>query len=196
MSDSDKDRERHRNGVDILFWAVVGVLALLLIGAVVWKNVAVRGVEERAERQRQALVERSRGALEEQTMEMLRTMAIPLAWGVRDQVLEENYGAVNAFFNELVRQPEVRRILLVGANDSILVSTDKNLEGRAAPTTLPGPAGEIAVHAEGDSAYLVVVPITGFAERRGTVVLTYDRSAVARRASALEAAPQGEGAAN
>ena len=160
----NEERDK-RSGVDKLFWVVTGVLTLLLIGALIWRGVSIHRAEDRAQT-----------ALEVRTQEMLRLAAIPLAWAVREQALDRNYGRVTEYFDELVREPKVAGILLAAANDSILVATDRALLGQRLGTALTGVRADAsAIHVErAENGYHVVVPISGFATREATVVLTYE----------------------
>lgn len=172
------------NGVDRVFWGAVVLFLVVTAGLFLWKRNAVHQVEERAEEERRELVERARGALESQAIDLLRTTALPLGWAVREQVLDENYGMLSDLFGEMVAEPDVRRIVYANVNDSILVSTDQRLEGQALSSAVPGAASaqdRVTVREREDGTYDVIVPVVGFAQKRGVVVITYDGTSIERR---------------
>lgn len=161
------------------FW--IGLLAALLvaIGAVyVWKLVAVSDVRREMAAARDSLYQRSLGALDQRTRDLLRLSVVPLGWAIRSEMLRRDFGRVDAFLTEFVQEEGIRRAVLGGPGDSILVSTDKNLEGQAFSSHFP--AGllrlsepEVREPEPGDRGYRIAVPILGPTRSLGVLIVDY-----------------------
>lgn len=161
------------------FW--IGLVAALLvaIGAVyVWKLVAVSDVRHEMAAARDSLHERSLAALGQRTHELLRLSVVPLGWAIRSEMLRRDLGRVDAFLTEFVQEEGVRRAVLGGPGDSILVSTDKNLEGQAFSTHFPAALlrlsePEVREPEPPDGGYRIAVPLLGPTRSLGVLVVDY-----------------------
>lgn len=161
------------------FW--IGLVAALLvaIGAVyVWKLVAVSDVRREMTAARDSLYQRSLVALEQRTRDLLRLSVVPLGWAIRSEMLRRDLGRVDAFLTEFVQEEGVRRAVLGGPAGSILVSTDKNLEGQAFSTHFPAALlrlsePEVREPEPGAGSYRIAVPILGPTRSLGVLVVDY-----------------------
>lgn len=143
------------------------VVALLLVAAAMyaWKEIATFREQRRV-----------RQDVERRTGELLRLAAVPLAWAVRTEVMGDNLGQVEAYFDRFVKEPHVRRLILADAGGRIVVSTDTSLEGKEAGLALPDTpldANDVRVETPQEGFYRLVVPVMGFDSRLGTLVVEY-----------------------
>jgi hypothetical protein len=169
-------------------------LALMLLATVAYGWLRLRRVEDEAAAQvQQARAEaqaavakagaeqQARGAaldraFDEQAGRLLRLSAVPLAWAVRDKLMQQDYAAIGAYFQELVREPGVRRAVLVLPDGNIKLASDQKLEAVAVSQVFPGLSLEgDAPRVEGvQGEIVVVVPVMGLTTRLGTVVVGYE----------------------
>lgn len=155
---------------------IVGLLLLVIAGMYAWKLVAVGEARREAEAARDTLQARASRAIDLRMQELLRLSAVPLGWAVRSEILRRNWEQANAFLTELVQEPGVERIVIGGPRDSILLATDKVLEGRAFSSLFPVEllrGTEPSVARLEDGGYRVAVPLLGPTRTLGVLVLSY-----------------------
>jgi len=169
------------SGMTKFYLTIIAILIVAVIVVFLWKEISVRGVSARYEEERAGIVEQTRTALVDQTREMLRLSAVPLGWSVRTEMIRENYHQIDDYMQRLVKEPHVNRIALVDYEGSILIATDKKLEGQKADSVFPSSileVGKVTVHDEGTEEVLVAVPILSYDARLGTLVLAYSLASV------------------
>jgi Arc/MetJ family transcription regulator len=154
----------------------VALLALLLVGAYVWKVVAVRALEARLLSERGESSEAKRQALSVQARDLLRLTARPLAWAVRAEMLRGNLDAVDDYFREFVRERGVTSLLLVGKDGRIALATNRKLETQPAETVVSKALLEASdvTSEESGTSFRLAVPIMGLDSRLGLLVVDYD----------------------
>lgn len=163
---------RRRN----LWLGVVGALLVAVVAVYVWKLVAVSDVRREARVARDSLHQRALLAIDDRTADLLRLSVVPLGWAIRTEMLRRNYEQADAFLTELVQEPGVEGAVLAVPRDSILLATDRRLEGRRFSSVFS--AGllqltEPAVTLRDDGTYEVAVPMLGPTRSLGVLVLTY-----------------------
>jgi hypothetical protein len=174
--------ESPQKGRGVLY--LILFLVAVILAVYVWKVFAVRSVRGEMDAQRVELVDASRRALTVQTAEMLRLAAIPLAWAVRAEAIQENYEQIHDYFARFVKERFVTGIALVGADGTVRAATDKKLEGQPAtgvfdPSLLH--VQDVVVSDSGEGDIRVAIPILGYQARLGTLILSYSRDAIAER---------------
>lgn len=155
-------------------YALIGLILLILI-VYSWKTVEIRRLRAQMESRILESTEASRQALSAQKMEMLRLSGVSLGWAVREDVMKENYAAVDDYFRRFVKEPGVDRMFLVGSDRTIKVASDKKLEGEPASTYLSETllnSSQIRVEKNEDGLVLAV-PIMGLDSKLGVLALVY-----------------------
>jgi hypothetical protein len=172
-------------GTRLPLWVSLVLLVLWLI-TFAWQSLAQKRLEARLaqdreamtsqfEADRQALFGQLRNRVESSTDESRRQFGLALAWAVRGEMIRNNLDQVDQFFTEIVRLPNTERVLLVGADNKVLVSTDrrhKDADGVAlvGADTLQLP--QVTVRAGQDGSRELVIPVMGLNARLGTVIVT------------------------
>lgn len=158
-------------------WLALVAALLVAIGVLyVWKLVAVSQVRTEMAAQRDSLHARALRALDDRTGELLRLSAAPLGWTMRGEMLRRNYDQANRFLNEFVRESGVERVVIGVPSDSILLATDKRIEGSRFSDHFPGDllgVTEPRVARADGGAYRVTVPILGPTRTLGVLVLDF-----------------------
>lgn len=171
---------------------VVGALVLALAALLVWKIVSVNEVKATEAERRAELVSQLGAELDDQTETMLGTLAVPLVWALRTQVMQSQtpgqarnasdaggeMSQVNRYLIDLVQQPGVEQIVFALPGGEIAVSTDKNIQGNRFDRHYPAELLDIEaarVERIDEGIYRVAAPVLGLNEHLGTVVLTYRR---------------------
>jgi hypothetical protein len=156
---------------------IICILAALLVCMFIWKGIAIRNRERAMEAQRAKLIEKAQQALTGKTRDLLRLATIPLAWAVRREMINENYGQINEYLNKFVKEPGIRQVLVVKSDGAIAVSTDKKMEGEPFSSFFPQELmeqKEISVSDDGKGNIRAVAPIMGLEARLGLLIIVYE----------------------
>jgi hypothetical protein len=162
---------------------VIGVLGLLVVVMFFWKGCAVANVQKQVEAERVALAEKQRQLEEKLRAEMdlrveetLKLMGVPLGWAVRTEAISDDSSQIEDYAHTLLKQPRIERVVWFGQNDVAAISTDRKLQGK--------PAAEIAgdltsnngitLERQDSGDYLLMIPILGYNERLGSLLVTID----------------------
>jgi hypothetical protein len=163
-------------------------LALLLLWALTfgWQQVSLYRAEARLAQEREkmtsqfeadrsALFSQVRTRVEAGSDESRRQFGMALAWAVRGELIRNNLDQVDQFFNEIVKLPNTERVLLVGSDGKVQVSTDRRHLGTeaamlVAPEALLLP--QVTLRAGEDGTRLLVIPVMGLNARLGTVIVS------------------------
>jgi len=162
---------------------VIGVLSLLVVVMFFWKGCAVADARKQVETERVALAEKQRQFEEQLREEMdlrveetLRLMGVPLGWAVRTEAISEDINQIEDYAHTLLKQPRIERVVWFGQNDIAAISTDRKLQGK--------PAAEIAgdlmanngitLERRDTGDYLLMIPILGYNERLGSLLVSID----------------------
>jgi len=166
-------------------WVSLMLLVLWLV-TFAWQSLAQRRLEARLAQEREAMTSQFetdrqtlfgqlRSRVGSETDESRRQFGLALAWAVRGEMIRNNLDQVDQFFTEIVRLPNTERVLLVGADNKVLVSTDRRHQG-ADGAALVGAdalqAGQVSVRAGAGGTRELVIPVMGLNSRLGTVIVT------------------------
>jgi hypothetical protein len=166
-----------------LHLGAIVVLAILVIVVQLSKVVAVRGLEDDLSRQRAALIEQARAALDAQTVDLLRLSATPLGWAVHAAMLDNSVGDIDIYMGRLIQSKYVRRIALVDPAGVVTASTNLKVKGQPAGAAFPGTDLDTTEpridHV--DDVIRVVVPVMDFTRRIGTLVFDYSKASITSR---------------
>ena len=176
------------SAVNKFFLAVIAMFVIALGVVYVWKVLAVRGAHAELETELAQMTERTRGALIEQTREMLMLSAVPLSWSVRTEMIKENYHQIDDYMQRFVKEPYVNRVVLVDHEGSIQLATDKKLEGQAGGDVFPPGVLEVTkatvIEPPDSGEFLAAVPILSYDARLGTLVVVYSASSIESKLAA------------
>ena len=162
---------------------VIGGLSLLVVIMFFWKGCAVSDAEKRVEVERVALADQHE-QLEQQlreemavrTEETLRLMAVPLGWAVRTEAISDDVHQIEDYAHTLLKQPRVQRVVWIGQDGVAAISTDRKLQGRPAAEFAGDlvDQDQITLRREEAGGYLLMVPILGYNERLGSLLVSID----------------------
>jgi len=155
---------------------IMGALAVLVVIVFIWRVFSVQGLEKKMIQQRVSITEKSQQLLAENTRGMLRLTTVPLVWAVRKEMISENYGQINEYLSSFVRERNIQQIVLVKADGTIVVATDKKLEGSRATSVFPQhlfEQNDVTITDDKSGDLQVAAPIMGLNARLGTLILIY-----------------------
>lgn len=155
---------------------VIVLLAAVAMGLFVWRMVEARQAEARLTEQRAALNQQSQQRLQARTEELLRMLAAPIVWAVQGPLAAKDPVAINALFDELAREPNLREVLLLDNQGRVLMATNKARLGAPLGDDIPAQGREqnkptVVPHTAG-TAFLFV-PVMAAEGRLGMVVVYY-----------------------
>lgn len=152
-------------------WRLIGcfLLVLAIAGVYLWKNVAVT-------RAKAQLTERAGQIIADQNRSLLRLAVVPLAWAVRTEMMAGNYNQINHYLTQFVKEQNMKGIVVAKPDGTIVVATDKKLEGTQVasffpPSVLQEDKTIVSTQENGD--IMVVSPIMGLSEKLGVLILLY-----------------------
>lgn len=117
--------------------------------------------------------------LSEQTVALLRLSAIPLGWTVRSELMKGNLEAISDYFNRFVKEEKITEILFIRNDGKIMVATDKKKEGLEFNSMFRegfSATDMIVVDRTENNRIRVIIPIMGFNNKLGNVLMIYDGS--------------------
>lgn len=168
-------------------WSLLAFLAALLL-MFIWKQIAVNQAESSLEKgqaklaqqlevERNDLMKKAREYADSQYKNEEERFGQVLAWAVRGELLRNNLDNVDQYLTELVKTRDTERVVLIGEEGKLLVSTDKRLEDAAAAKVYPKEVlnqRKVTMTSDGKGRKMLVVPIMGLNSRLGTVVINYN----------------------
>lgn len=158
------------------YWYIMGALAVLVVIVFIWKGIEVGNLEKEREEERVVLNEYYQKAIIHQNEEMLRLVTIPFVWAVRKEMLRENYEQINEYFVQFIKEQDVKQILIAKPDGTIVVSTDKKLEGMSFASMYPPDLLEqetVFVKMNADGTIWVAAPVLGLNTKLGVLFMIY-----------------------
>jgi len=155
----------------VAHWRLIGVAMLFLViaGMYLWKNIAV----SRAKAQ---LSERAGQIIKDQNSSFLRLAVVPLVWAVRTEMISGNYHQINQYLGQFVKEQNMKEIVVVKSDGTVMAATNKKREGTQVvgvfpPSVLQEDKTTVSTQENGD--IMVVSPIMGLSEKLGVLILLY-----------------------
>ncbi|MCK9195772.1 MAG: hypothetical protein M0P16_02190 [Syntrophales bacterium] len=155
---------------------VMGVLGVLVIAMFFWKVIAVQNVEKKMAEERKSITEKSQQLLTDNTRGFLRLTTVPLVWAVRKEMIQGNYDQINEYAKSYVKERNMQQIVLVKADGTIAVATDKKIEGAQAKDVFPPQLleqNDVSITEVNNGNLQVAAPIMGLNAKLGTLILIY-----------------------
>jgi len=96
---------------------------------------------------------------------------------VRSELIRKNLDTIAQYLAEIVKMRDTEKVVLIGEDGQLLVSTDKRLEDSEGGDIYPDEIlnlRNITIKSNVDGKKLLVVPIMGLNNRIGTVIVSYN----------------------
>ncbi|MGA7827647.1 MAG: hypothetical protein WCA04_08310 [Geobacteraceae bacterium] len=155
----------------VTHWHAITILILVLAvaGMYMWKNVAVNSAKAHVS-------ESASRIITEQNKSYLRLVAVPLTWAVRSEMIRDNYDQINQYLNQLVKEKNMKEIVVAKPDGTIVVATNKKREGTSVtsvfpPSVLQEDKTTVTTLENGD--IMVVSPVMGLSSKQGILILLY-----------------------
>jgi len=166
-----------------MWYGAVFLVILLFVFA--WKQIAVGQVESEMAKQlakeRVLITQEAREYADQQYIKEEERFGQILSWAVRGELIRNNLDQVDQYLNELVKMRDTDRVVLIGDDGKLLVSTDKRLEDKNVSKLYPDEilaADTITVVTNVDDKKLLVVPVMGLNNRIATIIVSYNPPAM------------------
>ncbi len=163
------------------WYALVGVGIIIVIFA--WKVIAVGKVESDMAKQlvsdRASMELQAREYADRQYNKEEERFGQVLSWAVRSELIRNNLDTIDQYLSEIVKMGDTEKVVLVGEDGQLLVSTDKRLEDAEGEDLYPREIlnlRKITVKSDVDGQKLLIVPVMGLNNRIATVIVSYNQA--------------------
>ena len=158
--------------------------AVVLVGIIViifaWKLITVSKVEsdmaKKLENERVIITQQAREYADKQYLKEEERFGQVLSWAVRGELIRNNLDQIDQYLSEIVKMKDTERVVLIGDDGQLLVSTDKRLEEAKGTELFPKEIlnlQKITVKSDVDGRKIMVVPVMGLNKKIATVVVSY-----------------------
>ena len=158
------------------------IMAGIIVFVFAWKVIAVNKVESDMQKQldseRALVTQQAREQADKQYKAEEERFAQVLSWAVRSELIRNNIDQIGIYLNDVVKQINANRIVLISEKGDLLVSTDKRLEdvkGSDVYSKDVTNEHKITIKSDVDGKKLVVAPISDFNKRIAVLVISYNR---------------------
>ncbi|WP_292993590.1 hypothetical protein [Nitrosomonas sp.] len=155
---------------------LVGVIVVILV----WKTIAVSKVEsdmaKKLEGERVLITQQAREYADQQYTKEEERFGQVLSWAVRGELIRHNIDQIDQYLSEIVKMKDTERVVLIGDDGQLLVSTDKRLEETKGVELFPKEIlnlQKVTVKSDVDGKKILVVPVMGLNKKIATVVVSY-----------------------
>ena len=160
-----------------------GVFIGIIVVLFAWKMIAVSKVEsdmaKKLDGERALITQQAREYADKQYMREEERFGQVLSWAVRGELIRHNLDQIDQYMNEIVRMKDTERVVLIGEDGQLLLSTDKRLEETKGTEIFPKEIlnlQKITVKSDVDGRKLLVVPVMGLNKKIATLVVSYKLS--------------------
>ena len=155
---------------------LVGIIVIIFA----WKLIAVSKVEsdmaKKLENERVIITQQAREYADKQYLKEEERFGQVLSWAVRGELIRNNLDQIDQYLSEIVKMKDTERVVLIGDDGQLLVSTDKRLEEAKGTEIFPKEIlnlQKITVKSDVDGRKILVVPVMGLNKKIATVVVSY-----------------------
>ncbi len=163
--------------------------AFLLVGIIIfvfaWKQIAVGKIEsdmnKKLESERALVTQQAREHADKQYKKEEERFGQVLAWAVRSELIRNNIDQIGLYLNQIVKQIDADRIVLIDEDGELLVSTDKRLEdvkGNDLYSSAVINENKITIKSDVDGKKLLIAPISDFNKRIAVLVISYNQAKI------------------
>lgn len=152
------------------------VAIILIVAMWIWKSISTNNLEEQVTVNQNKLKQQTKTIIAQTHADHLKLLAKPFVWSIRTEMMKGNNDQINIYMNEMVREKNFQRIMVLNNKYAIVSSTNKKDEGKSFDTVdsmskLSG--DDTKVENKGDSILTLISPIMGFNNRLGTLYIQY-----------------------
>lgn len=155
---------------------LIGIIVVLLV----WKTIAVSKVEsdmaKKLESERVLITQQAREYADQQYVKEEERFGQVLSWAVRGELIRNNVDQIDQYLSEIVKMKDTERVVLIGDDGQLLVSTDKRLEETKGVEIYPKEIlnlQKITLRSDVEGKKILVVPVMGLNKKIATVVVSY-----------------------
>ena len=155
---------------------LIGIIVVLLV----WKTIAVSKVEsdmaKKLESERVLITQQAREYADQQYVKEEERFGQVLSWAVRGELIRNNVDQIDQYLSEIVKMKDTERVVLIGEDGQLLVSTDKRLEETKGVEIYPKEIlnlQKITLRSDVEGKKILVVPVMGLNKKIATVVVSY-----------------------
>ena len=163
--------------------------AFVLVGIIIfvfaWKQIAVGKVEsdmsKKLESERALITQQAREHADKQYKQEEERFGQVLAWAVRSELIRNNIDQIGLYLNDIVKQIDADRIVLISESGELLVSTDKRLEDVKGSDLYSKDVineHKIAIKSDVSGKKLLIAPISDFNKRVAVLVISYNQARI------------------
>jgi sensor histidine kinase regulating citrate/malate metabolism len=137
----------------------------------------MNNLSDRADTKQKELELQAHGIIAQTHEEHLKLLAKPFIWAIRSEMMKGNNSQIDLYMNEMVKEKNFQRIIVVNSKGTVMSSTNKKDEGKPFSTvdnTSKLNAEDTVIQNQGDSVLTMLSPVMGFNNRLGTLYVQYN----------------------
>jgi hypothetical protein len=159
-----------------LYRITIYILIVLALAILVWKVISDGMMESRHAEALEQERETASIQLAERTDDLATVTCVAAGLAFRDALMADDVDRMREYADQLVQGGPVDVVMVTGADGVIRASSDRNREGTGLDATLRsllGTLDRVLVDVVGENGVRAVVPLTGFNERIGAVIILF-----------------------
>lgn len=147
----------------------------MIIGLWIWKSVQISNLRKQSATEMQLLKDDVTNQMRKSDELHLRSIAKPLVWIVRSEMLKNSMSQVNLYTNEMVKEKNFQKIVVTNDKGIVLLSTNKKEEGKEFISTgkVNYLFSDTTTVENINDMLLMSSPVMGFNSRLGTLIVAY-----------------------
>lgn len=110
------------------------VAIILIVAMWIWKSISTNNLEEQVTVNQNKLKQQTKTIIAQTHADHLKLLAKPFVWSIRTEMMKGNNDQINIYMNEMVREKNFQRIMVLNNKYAIVSSTNKKDEGKSFDT--------------------------------------------------------------
>lgn len=158
-----------------LLIACLVVVALLAI-IWTWKSIQINSLKKDHSEHTLQLKQQAQTMLISSDKHYLQLLAKPYVWAIRTEMMKGNLSQVHLYANDMVKEKNMKSVVVADNKGVVVSSTDKKLEGQnfaAVGNQAYLSIDNTVVEQVNDSLLVMATPVMGFNSRLGTLMISY-----------------------
>ena len=146
-------------------------LLLLILVSLIWGYVSKIQLQNTHDEEIAELTQDHQGKIQQLSKRKNKALTQVIALAVRSELIDENKDQVGQYFNQILKQPDIEKLMLINQNTGkVIMSTNKKDEGSIFDDKQLYSAKDIITLTKGDKWYSAS-PVMGLNSQMATIIV-------------------------